>query len=232
MSAEPSGMASLYLFFSGLFGIGFAIGGLIALIWLIIVLINTNTYLKLLINDRKIGKIVRQPAKKENRLQIRRSKEESMSKRQKLSLFCNSDKRCIMDKSSSCKRSSGMGAKQQTRGFCGLYESVHDIIARKLLSDIEYYLNSNSNEPMGVRLMNKSINIQDTFLNQLRKENIPATVYLTNGFQIRGTIKAFDNFTIVIDSDGRQQMVYKHAISTFTPQRSVSLMQQDNSGEA
>ncbi len=54
--------------------------------------------------------------------------------------------------------------------------------------------------------MNKSINIQDTFLNQLRKENIPATVYLTNGFQIRGIIKAFDNFTIVIDSDGRQQM--------------------------
>ncbi|MBP2245550.1 host factor-I protein [Paenibacillus sp. W4I10] len=93
-------------------------------------------------------------------------------------------------------------------------------------------MNTNSNEPMGVRLMNKSINIQDTFLNQLRKENIPATVYLTNGFQIRGTIKAFDNFTIVIDSDGRQQMVYKHAISTFTPQRSVSLMQQDNSGEA
>ncbi|SEL32121.1 hypothetical protein [Paenibacillus sp. OK003] len=53
MSAEPSGVASLYLFFSGLFGIGFAVGGLIALIWLIIVLINTNTYLKLLIHDRK-----------------------------------------------------------------------------------------------------------------------------------------------------------------------------------
>jgi hypothetical protein len=53
MIAEPSGVASLYLFFSGLFGIGFAIGGLVALIWLIIVLINTNTYLKLLINDRK-----------------------------------------------------------------------------------------------------------------------------------------------------------------------------------
>ncbi|MFJ2043996.1 hypothetical protein SAMN04487896_1907 [Paenibacillus sp. ov031] len=53
MSAEPSGVASLYLFFSGLFGIGFAIGGLVALIWLIIVLINTNTYLKLLIHDRK-----------------------------------------------------------------------------------------------------------------------------------------------------------------------------------
>ena len=80
-------------------------------------------------------------------------------------------------------------------------------------------------------MMIKTINIQDTFLNQLRKENIPVTVYLTNGFQIRGMIKAFDNFTIIIDSEGRQQMVYKHAISTFTPQRNVSLMQ-DNSSEA
>ncbi|MDD9267785.1 RNA chaperone Hfq [Paenibacillus sp. GCM10023248] len=72
--------------------------------------------------------------------------------------------------------------------------------------------------------MNRSINIQDNFLNQLRKESIPVTVYLTNGFQIRGLIRAFDNFTIIIDSEGRQQMVYKHAISTFTPQRAVSLM--------
>jgi len=84
---------------------------------------------------------------------------------------------------------------------------------------------------MGViRPMNKTINIQDTFLNQLRKESIPVTVYLTNGFQIRGVIRAFDNFTIIIDSEGRQQMVYKHAISTFTPQRNVSLMQ-DNTAE-
>lgn len=72
--------------------------------------------------------------------------------------------------------------------------------------------------------MKQAINIQDTFLNQVRKDNIPVTIYLVNGFQIRGLIKAFDNFTIVIESEGRQQMVYKHAISTFTPQRSVSLM--------
>ncbi|GAA0366267.1 RNA chaperone Hfq [Bacillus horti] len=77
--------------------------------------------------------------------------------------------------------------------------------------------------------MKQSINIQDTFLNQIRKENIPVTVYLLNGFQLRGFIKAFDNFTIVIDSEGKQQLVYKHAISTFTPARPVSLMpeQQD-----
>jgi host factor-I protein len=72
--------------------------------------------------------------------------------------------------------------------------------------------------------MSKNINIQDTFLNQIRKENIPVTVYLTNGFQLRGYIKAFDNFTIVLDSEGKQQMVYKHAISTFTPAKPVSLM--------
>lgn len=77
--------------------------------------------------------------------------------------------------------------------------------------------------------MNKTINIQDTFLNQLRKESIPVTVYLTNGFQIRGIVRAFDNFTIVIDSDGRQQMIYKHAISTFMPVRPVSLAQPQDS---
>ncbi|OFW79528.1 MAG: RNA chaperone Hfq [Alicyclobacillus sp. RIFOXYA1_FULL_53_8] len=67
------------------------------------------------------------------------------------------------------------------------------------------------------------VNIQDTFLNQIRKDRIPVTVYLVNGFQIRGTIKAFDNFTIVLEADGKQQMIYKHAISTFTPLRMVPL---------
>lgn len=76
--------------------------------------------------------------------------------------------------------------------------------------------------------MKQTINIQDTFLNHLRKENIAVTIYLVNGFQLRGYIKAFDNFTIVIDSEGKQQLVYKHAISTFTPQRPVSLMSQEN----
>lgn len=73
--------------------------------------------------------------------------------------------------------------------------------------------------------MNKTINIQDNFLNQLRKENIPVTVYLTNGFQIRGIVKAFDNFTVIIDSEGKQQMIYKHAISTYTPLKSVAFIQ-------
>lgn len=72
--------------------------------------------------------------------------------------------------------------------------------------------------------MANTINIQDTFLNHLRKENVPVTIYLVNGFQLRGLIKAFDNFTVVIDTEGKQQLVYKHAISTFMPQRPVSLV--------
>jgi host factor-I protein len=79
--------------------------------------------------------------------------------------------------------------------------------------------------------MKQTINIQDTFLNHLRKENIAVTIYLVNGFQLRGYIKAFDNFTIVIDSEGKQQLVYKHAISTFTPQRPVSLMSSENNNQ-
>lgn len=79
--------------------------------------------------------------------------------------------------------------------------------------------------------MKQSINIQDVFLNQIRKESVPVTIYLVNGFQLRGVVKGFDNFTIVIDSDGKQQMVYKHAISTFTPARAVSLMSQDAADE-
>ncbi|WP_018922470.1 RNA chaperone Hfq [Salsuginibacillus kocurii] len=71
--------------------------------------------------------------------------------------------------------------------------------------------------------MKQSVNIQDQYLNTLRKENIPITVFLLNGFQLRGYVKAFDNFTVVLDTDGKQQMLYKHAISTFSPQRNVPL---------
>lgn len=69
----------------------------------------------------------------------------------------------------------------------------------------------------------QSVNIQDVFLNQLRKENIPVTVFLLNGFQLRGLIKGFDNFTVILETEGKQQLVYKHAISTFSPQKNVSL---------
>lgn len=69
----------------------------------------------------------------------------------------------------------------------------------------------------------KPINIQDTFLNQLRKNNIFLTVFLLNGFQLKGTIKSYDNFTVLMESDGKQQLIYKHAISTFVPSKPVVL---------
>ena len=69
----------------------------------------------------------------------------------------------------------------------------------------------------------KNINIQDTFLNQARKENVPITVHLVNGFQIKGTVRSFDNFTVIVDNMGKQQLLYKHAISTITPARPVKL---------
>lgn len=71
--------------------------------------------------------------------------------------------------------------------------------------------------------MKQSINIQDQFLNQLRKDNISVTVFLLNGFQLRGHIKGFDNFTVMLETEGKQQLVYKHAISTFAPSRNVAL---------
>ena len=72
--------------------------------------------------------------------------------------------------------------------------------------------------------MNRSpINLQDTFLNQIRKENLPVTIYLVNGFQLKGLVRGFDNFTVVIEFENRQQMVYKHAISTVMPIRPINL---------
>ncbi|MBP1968021.1 host factor-I protein [Virgibacillus natechei] len=71
--------------------------------------------------------------------------------------------------------------------------------------------------------MAQTVNIQDQYLNQLRKNHISATLFLTNGFQLRGIVKAFDNFTIVFETDGKEQLIYKHAISTFAPSKNISL---------
>jgi len=76
-------------------------------------------------------------------------------------------------------------------------------------------------------LNKNSLNLQDKFLNQLRKENILTTIFLVNGYQIRGLVKSFDNFTILLEVEGKQQMVYKHAISTIVPTRDVALYDGD-----
>lgn len=67
------------------------------------------------------------------------------------------------------------------------------------------------------------INLQDVFLNQVRKDKTMVTIYLTNGFQFKGAVKGFDNFTVVLESDGKQNLVYKHAISTIIPVRPVNI---------
>ncbi|MDR2529953.1 MAG: RNA chaperone Hfq [Oscillospiraceae bacterium] len=67
------------------------------------------------------------------------------------------------------------------------------------------------------------ISLQDYFLNTLRGQRIPVTAFLVNGFQLRGTVIAFDKYTVVLDSDGKQQLIYKHAISTLIPIRSIPL---------
>jgi len=71
--------------------------------------------------------------------------------------------------------------------------------------------------------MNKTMNLQEQLLNQLRKDKTIITVFLTNGFQFKGFIKAFDNFVILVETDGKQQVIYKHAISTLVPSKNVNL---------
>lgn len=75
------------------------------------------------------------------------------------------------------------------------------------------------------------LNMQDAFLNQIRREKIPVTIYLVNGFQIKGVIRGFDNFTAIVEQEGRQQMVYKHAISTIAPIKPISILTMDSRSE-
>ena len=69
--------------------------------------------------------------------------------------------------------------------------------------------------------MQKTINLQDGFLNSVRRDKSPVTVFLVNGFQLRGVVRGFDSFVVLLDSEGKQQMIYKHAISTMVPIRPV-----------
>lgn len=75
--------------------------------------------------------------------------------------------------------------------------------------------------------MKTSTNLQDVFLNQVRKDRTPITVFLMNGYQLRGLVKGFDNYTLILDSDGKQQMIYKHAISTISPLVPVRFVTED-----
>jgi len=69
----------------------------------------------------------------------------------------------------------------------------------------------------------KGIILQDSFLNQIRREQAQVTVHLTNGYQFRGLVKAFDNFVILLEVDKKQIMIYKHAISTVSPAKFINI---------
>ncbi len=73
----------------------------------------------------------------------------------------------------------------------------------------------------------KNISLQDVFLNQARKEKIAVTIYLTNGFQFRGIVRGFDSFTVILDCENKQNLVYKHAISTIIPSKPISVLSND-----
>ena len=67
----------------------------------------------------------------------------------------------------------------------------------------------------------KQKNMQEFFLNELRKNNTFVTIFLLNGFQLKGLIKSYDNYTVLLESEGKQHLIYKHAISTFVPSKTV-----------
>ena len=67
--------------------------------------------------------------------------------------------------------------------------------------------------------MTETMNLQDAILMEVRRDKVPVTMFLMNGFQLRGTITGYDSFVVVLVSDGRQQMIYKHAISTLAPMK-------------
>ena len=71
--------------------------------------------------------------------------------------------------------------------------------------------------------MQKTNNLQDIFLAQARRERRTVTLFLMNGFQMRGVITGFDAFVVVLTTDGKQQIIYKHAISTIVPERPLPL---------
>jgi len=74
--------------------------------------------------------------------------------------------------------------------------------------------------------MSNTRGLQDNYLNQLRKDRTPVVIYLTNGVRLKGTIKAFDNFVVLV-KDVQQQLIYKHAVSTIVPEHDVDIRFED-----
>ncbi|HVZ29932.1 MAG TPA: RNA chaperone Hfq [Asticcacaulis sp.] len=77
----------------------------------------------------------------------------------------------------------------------------------------------------------KKQNLQDTFLNSVRKTKTPLTIFLINGVKLQGIVSWFDNFCVLLRRDGQSQLVYKHAISTIMPAAPVQLYEQEEDGD-
>lgn len=79
--------------------------------------------------------------------------------------------------------------------------------------------------------MNKNLNLQDVFLNQARQERLAVTIFLMNGYQFKGMVKGFDSYIVILDCEGKQYVVYKHAISTIVPARPINVLDAANQQE-
>lgn len=76
--------------------------------------------------------------------------------------------------------------------------------------------------------MSKAINnFQDVFLNGARKTKMPVTIHLVNGFQLKGMVRGFDNYVIVLETDEKQMLVYKHAVTTITPHKPILILEDE-----
>ena len=73
--------------------------------------------------------------------------------------------------------------------------------------------------------MSEQNNLQEAILQEVQREKVPVTLFLMNGFQLRGTVTGYDSFVVVLVTDGKQQMIYKHAISTLAPIRTLKAAQ-------
>ena len=73
--------------------------------------------------------------------------------------------------------------------------------------------------------MSDAMNLQDAILKEVRRDRVPVTLFLMNGFQLRGLVTGYDSFVVVLVSDGKQQMIYKHAISTLAPMKPLKAAQ-------
>lgn len=109
--------------------------------------------------------------------------------------------------------------------FCKSQQNFKITKESIVLRKIAYHALSKDRRALkkGRVIIMKVLNLQDIILNTARKEKIPVTIFLQSGYQFKGIVKGFDSFVIVMDCDGKQNMVYKHAISTIIPTRSVDL---------